>query len=233
MATSSLVAGCQKEPYYKAGIKNDNIVRKSDSARANGKRQAKRTATFKPPPDETCPFGIRIVLQQGRCWYIPAWSGNILHKFHPKPLLGENRRRMNTLAKEQQEAAARYLRYAGSGSAANILYDETKESFSQSQLHYNKTKVEVNTGQLPPPPPMKPGEPPSALSSAEEVISYLGMEQRQQKKSFIALYHKVTETNLLTIKKSDKKRDEIRRKQFMVHQETSVTCRREFGGRQL
>jgi hypothetical protein len=60
------------EPYYKAGIKNDNIVRKSDSARANGKRQAKRTATSKPPPDETCPFGIRIVLQQGRCWYIPA-----------------------------------------------------------------------------------------------------------------------------------------------------------------
>jgi hypothetical protein len=211
-----------EEPKYRDGIRKDNIVRKSDAVRANGKKKAKRTTTLKPPPHQTCPFGIRVSLQQGVCWYIPPWSGNIQHKFHPKPLPGEIRRRINTLDTEQQEAAARYLRYTGSGAASNIMYEETNESFSRSQLHYNKKKIEILTGHVPPPLQTKPGEPPSTLSTAEELIAYLEKEQGLQKKSYIALFHKATETNLLTIKKSDQKRDNIRRKSFMVHQESSI-----------
>lgn len=50
--------------------------------------------TEKLPRDQCCPFRIRLSLDPGKCWFLPPWSGCRSHKFHPKLLPGEKRRRV-------------------------------------------------------------------------------------------------------------------------------------------
>jgi hypothetical protein len=185
----------------KADIRKDRMVNKRKANRANGKKEPKRTTTTKPPPQECCTYRIRIMLDPGNCWYLPSGVGCRCHKFHPKYSSSEHRRRFDTLTKREQDDAAIYTRHGSAGVGVGILKEQTGATFSASQLRCNKNKNEITTGHVPPP---APDDSPGAGSTAEQCIRYLEKERQEGKKSFIALFHSVKHSTLLTIKKKRK-----------------------------
>jgi hypothetical protein len=98
--------------------------------------------------------------------------------------------------------AARYTRYGSTGTAAGILHEETGNTFSQSQLRHNKENMEIITGHVP--------ASTNNLSDAELTIAYLEKEKMEGNKSFVALYHTVRDSTLVTISKADRRREERR-----------------------
>jgi hypothetical protein len=101
-------------------------------------------------------------------------------------------------------SAARYTRYASTGTAAGILHEETGNSFSQSQLRHNKENVEIVTGHVPATTTT------NNKSDAEQTIAFLEKEKLEGKKSYVALYHTVMESTLVTISKADRLREDRR-----------------------
>ena len=89
-----------EQTLVKEGIKHDNFINRRAAQRKAGQTSAKRTYTTKPPPDQTCSFQVRICLDPGKCWYLPAWAGNAWHN-HEKLGAHETRRRMVTLSSRQ------------------------------------------------------------------------------------------------------------------------------------
>jgi hypothetical protein len=98
--------------------------------------------------------------------------------------------------------AARYTRYGSTGTAAGILHEETGNSFSQSQLRHNKENVEILTGHVP------ATSSTNNKSDAEQTIAFLEKEKLEGKKSYVALYHTVMESMLVTISKADRLRED-------------------------
>jgi hypothetical protein len=182
----------------KPGVRQDLMTHKKNANRTNGKTKPKRTTTEKPPPDERCTFRIRISLDPGNCWFLPPWAGCRCHKFHSKHSPSEKRRRMDTLTEKERDDAAIFTRQGSAGVATGILKEQTGNTMSASQLKYNKDKNEIKTGHVPKP---APGDIPGVGSTAEQCIRYLEKEMQEGKKSYIALYHSVQLTTLLTIKK--------------------------------
>ena len=110
---------------------------------------AKRTYTSKPPPGQTCSFQLRLCLDPGNCWYLPPWAGNAWHN-HEKHGATEKRRRMVTLSQQHQYEAGVYSRHGTSGQTSGILNELHGNSFSSSQINYNKKKQNVALGFVPP-----------------------------------------------------------------------------------
>jgi hypothetical protein len=100
--------------------------------------------------------------------------------------------------------AARYTRYGSTGTAAGILHEETGNSFSQSQLRHNKENCEILTGHVPATITT------NHKSDAEQTIAFLEKEKLEGKKSYVALYHTVMESTLVTISKADRLREDRR-----------------------
>jgi hypothetical protein len=187
----------------KADIRNDRMVNKHMANRPNGKKKSKRTTTSKPPPQECCTYRIRILLDPGKCWFLQSGGGCRQHKFHPKYSPSEKRRRFDTLTEGQRDDAAIYTRHGTAGVGVGILKEQTGATFSASQLRFNKNKNEIKNGHVPPP---APDDSPGAGSTAEQCIRYLEKERQEGKKSYIALYHSVKHSTLLTIQKKRKAR---------------------------
>jgi hypothetical protein len=205
----------------KPDIRNDVMVNKRLGNRTNGQSEARRTHTWKPPQGECCPYRIRVVLKRKECWYIPSGSGCRCHKFHPKHTTSAKRRRMDTCTEKERDDAAIFTRQGSAGVGVGILKEQTGVTFSGSQLLYNKNKNEIKTGHV---PPQAPGEIPGVGSSAEQCIRYLEKERQEGKKSYIALYHSVKLSTLLTIKKKRKVKESKKRKAGPLPAEQETTA---------
>jgi hypothetical protein len=182
----------------KAGIRKDRMVNKNGGNRPEGQSKKRRTYTEKMPPGELCSFRIKIILDPEVCWHILSGSGCRCHTFHPKRTTSAKRRRMDTFTEKERDDAAIFTRQGSAGVGVGILKEQTGTILSQSQLLYNKNQNEIKTGHVPPP---APGDIPGVGSTAEQCIRYLEKERQEGKKSFIALYHSVQLSTLLTIKK--------------------------------
>ena len=126
-----------EQPSEKEGTKHDNVINKRAAQRPKGKSGAKRTYTTKPAPNQTCSFNVRICLDPGKCWYLPPWAGYVHHN-HKKLGTGEKRRRMATLSQQQQFQAGIYSRHGTSSQTAGILHELIGNTFSSSQINFNK-----------------------------------------------------------------------------------------------
>jgi hypothetical protein len=133
----------------KDGIKHDNFINRRAAQRPNGKKDPKRCYTLKPPPGQTCSFSVRICLDPGKCWYLPSWAGNAYHN-HEKLGVDEKRRRMVTLTDREQYEAGVFSRHGMAGQTAGILNELHGNTFSSSQINYNKRKQDIAQGILPP-----------------------------------------------------------------------------------
>ena len=100
-------------------------------------KAARNEPTRQNPPTQTCSFNVRICLDPGRCWYLSPWAGNAYHN-HKKLGTGEKRRRMATLSQQQQFQAGIYSRHGTSSQTAGILHELIGNSFSSSQINFNK-----------------------------------------------------------------------------------------------
>jgi hypothetical protein len=187
----------------KEGTRQDRMIDKKKANRLNGQSKPQRTFTEKPPSEERCPFRIRLLLDPGKCWYISPWSGCRCHKFHSKLPTGEKRRRLDTCTNKERRDAAIYAQQESAGVAAGIIREQTGNYFSQSQIRHNKITTEIQTGQVPPP---APGAFLGHGSSAEQCMQFLEKEKREGKKSYIAVYHRVTDTVLQTMYTGSKKK---------------------------
>ena len=188
--------GDSEQSISKEDIKNDNFINRQKAGRADGKKGAKRTYTTNPPPSQTCSFQVRLCLDPGKCWYLPPWAGNLWHN-HEKLGTGEKRRRMVKLSQQHQYEAGVVSRHGTSGQTSGILNELHGNTFSSSQINYNKKKQDVAQGFLP--PPLGDIESNPNASDADNTVCFLNQEQMAGKKEYVALYYKVTETTLLTI----------------------------------
>ena len=110
---------------------------------------------------------------------------------------------MDTCTPKERRDAAIYAQQGSAGVAAGIVREQTGNLFSQSQMRHNRIISDIQTGQVPPP---EPGHLQGHGSSAEECIKFLEKEKLEGKKSYIALYHSVTETVMQTMFKEKKRK---------------------------
>jgi hypothetical protein len=150
-------------------------------------------------PGQCYTFRIQLSLDPaGKCWFLLPWAGCRSHKFHAPRSRLDNRLRVDTCTENEQVNAAIYARQGSTGVAAGIMNEQTGKTFSASQIRNNKNNTEIRTGHVPPP---EPGDIPGVGSSAAQCIAFLEKEKEEGKKSYIALYHSVNDSTLLTIKK--------------------------------
>jgi hypothetical protein len=202
------------DPSHRPGVRRDVLTNKDFAARPNGKSQPRWTMTTKPSPNELCSFRIMLGLDPGKCWYIRRLTGCRQHTYHCKPDPGEERQRMASFPDSTRFDAARYTRYGSTRTAAGILQEETGNNFSQSQLRHNKENVEIITGHVP--------ASTTGKSDAEQTIAYLEKEKCEGRKSYVALYHTVKDSTLVTISKADRRREERRQQEQHRQQELST-----------
>jgi hypothetical protein len=202
-----------EDPQYREGVRLDPIVGKKNRNRVNGKQKPRRTVTTKLSPDKVCHFHVRLVLYPGEYWCIEPWTGNRQHRNHPRLGWDEMRRPMASLPQTQRENSALYSRFATTGAARNILYEQTQCTLSDGQLRHNQKKVETTNGTL----PQMDGDINSGVSGgANDLILYLQQQQRKGELSFIAVYHEIDQTSFITIKKADEKRNREQQEQNSV-----------------
>ena len=106
---------------------------------------------------------------------------------------------MVTLSQQHQYEAGVFSRHGTSGQTSGILNELHGNTFSSSQINYNKKKQDVARGFLP--PPLGEIESNPNASDADKMMRVLNQEQMAGKKVYIALYNVVTETTLHTFRK--------------------------------
>lgn len=180
---------------YKDGIKEDRMVNKQKSSRGEaGRSMAKRTNTEKPPKDDKCKFRIRVTLIPGKHWCMKTCSTEL--KCHNHFLLDRDQmtRPLKHLTLKERRYMHVYQRMAGGSAGRNILHALNDGcQFSAQQFHYNMQKM---TGQH---RTKKEGGPKSAASLLMEELKAL---QEHNEVNHVALYHKITDSSLLAIRKS-------------------------------
>jgi len=194
-------------PEYKGNVRIDPLINKQSGNRQGGQLKARRTVTTKLSPDQLCSFVIRLTLYPGEYWCIEAWTGNRQHKYHPELGNDEERCWISTVSKQTREDAAVFSRHTSGGGARNILQATTKITFSAGQLRDNQRKVERDIGIRPPMPQLDGDVNVGPSSGANELMMHLEKEKQNGDKSYVALYHIVKETTMLTITKADQKRE--------------------------
>ena len=105
---------------------------------------------------------------------------------------------MASLPQEIRENGALYSRFASTGAARNILYEQTQCTLSDGQLRHNQRNIEFVNGTL----PRMDGDINSGMNGgANQLILYLQEQHRQGLLNFVAVYHEVDSTSLITIRK--------------------------------
>jgi len=201
------IAGENDDPRYREGVRQDPIVGKKNRNRVDGKKKPRRTVTTKLAPDALCKFHIRLCLYPGQCWCIEPWTGNREHRNHPRLNWEEMRRPMASLPVADSDNAALYSRFTSTGSARSILFEQTKCTMSDGQMRYNQNKVEIINGTI----PRLDGDIHDGVSNgANDLISHMQVEQKHGELSFVAIYHEISATSFVAVKKADEKRNRAR-----------------------
>jgi len=108
------------------------------------------------------------------------------------------------LSDEQLEKVRRFYQYSSGSGAANLMDDELGGfSLSQQQARYIANKKQDEYYGL-------DTQLPGGRSSANQLINVLESLSQKGELGYVALYHEVKETTLITICKHDAKRDQVR-----------------------
>jgi hypothetical protein len=201
------------KPVYKADIRKDRVINKSKAIRGTtkheGKSMPRRTQTTKQSLENTCKFSITLKLKPGQFWYIPHQPAYCFchnhQKMHPEELSVATKK----LSEQHQKDYAMYQRFSHGGSVQNIMNQKTGGlCLSQSQARYNRQKQELAPGLG----VSYGGDNFSHLSSAQKLMAYLKQQKEEGKLRYIALFHEITETSLLTITKAQQKKEAEKKK---------------------
>jgi MULE transposase domain len=201
------------KPVYKADIRKDRVINKAKAIRGTAKHEGKsmprRTQTTKQSLENTCKFSITLKLEPGQFWYIPHQSTYCFCHNHAKMQPEELSVATNKLSTQHQQDYAMYQRFAHGGSVQNIMNQKTGGlCLSQSQARYNRQKHELAQG-LDASDGLSNF---SDLSPAQKLMAYLKQQKEAGKLRYIALFHEITETSLLTITKAQQKREAEKKK---------------------
>jgi hypothetical protein len=196
-------------PTYAKDIKLDRMVNKDKARRPGGnKGHARRFYTSKPPLEKICHFKMRVKLMPGKYWYIKKTTklpnGVHNHIFYGKD--GVVRRRA-TLERQTLENNDRYFRHANGGAATGLVNEET-DGFTMSQQQLRRTARDREVID-------------TSGSPASRLIAELKRKTEEGTHRYVALYHEVTETTLLSVTKIDEKR--LKKKQTMAQQEAATS----------
>jgi len=202
------------------GLKQDRFINRALSHRTNddkidrtkkGFRGASRKRTLKPPSGHLCSFRIRLQLKPGHYWFINHGTGSCVHlceQCDPS----ERRARVTDMQPETKKIAGSVAHYGTLGQARSILNDLTKENYSNVQVAAIRQKYDCSQGLTLPPIATDNQQPPLRLSDAAKLINFLDNQPNVplEKKSYIAYYHHVTDTSLLTVRAGDHREDRKR-----------------------
>jgi len=208
----------------KEGLIQDRFVNKVLAQQTNPNKQnhtrkgftgASRAFTQQPDNEHLCPFCIRLQLKPGKYWFVApgtGFCGHACEKRDPENI----RAKVRDMDAETVKVAGTIAHHATCGQARSMLYDLTKENYSNTQVRNIRLKYGKQHGLI---LPMILGEDAgenSELSDAAQLIQYLEAQQNDsssERKSYIAYYHHLTDTTLLTVRQSDLRRDRERRAQ--------------------
>lgn len=208
-----------EESTRKEGMKHDRFVGRATSNRINkdqknktkkGFRGTSRCFTTKPAPSQQCRFHVQLSLEEGKNWFIKPGFGCIIHNHLPQTK-DDLRRRVATLLEGDTNTFSTIAAYSKAGPAANILYDISGHVFSNSQINTLRL-MHKNPKSLVLPAVIRDNDNLSQnVSDAQQLIYHLEQDHRDHKKFFVAYYHTVSDTSLLTVRKTDLIRDQKRR----------------------
>jgi hypothetical protein len=176
-------------PYYKTGIRKDCIVNKDKGNRGiQGRNAPRRTISKKCD----CKFQLVLRLKPDQYWYFRYETVDKGTHNHSRIDWANSHCRMRSRSPEERNQAALFSQHVGSGSVQSLTASITG-SFppSRNQLHYNQLVIEGRT---------------TKQSQGMELIEFFRNQVKNKEMRFVALYHEVTETSLLTVTKYDLKR---------------------------
>lgn len=186
-------------PEYKQGIREDRFINKNKASRGiKGKSMAKRTNTLKPPLEKKCQFQIMLQLIPGKHWFIAKAPMETGCHNHTRLANYEKNRSRSSLSQEQIDKTVLCMNYCNSGATKNLMRHELNGgNLSRSQIQYSQQVEEENElyGS-----DMSDDE--IQGSSAAQLIAYLKKQVKKKKMRYVAVYHDVTETSLVVIKKA-------------------------------
>jgi len=196
----------------KEGLRSDHFHARDKLSRGNSGRGvakgAERAFTTKPSKENRCSFQIRLLLDPGNNWYLKSGYGCAVHccdKIAP----AEKRRRIATLDGDEFKTAGIIAKNSTEGQAGNSLFDLHGINFSNSQIWNLRKKYNVQSGRVVL-PAILTGDG-SEESDASVLIRQLTKECEEGKKNFIAYYTDIRDTDLLTVRATDLRRDRLRR----------------------
>ena len=185
---------------HKANVKKDRFVNKDAAIRGEtkgaGKKEPRRTVTTLPTKKEhRCNFQIKLMLKKDQHWYIPYREVKFGVHNHMKPAEDDNETtRMKLVSDQIQQMAAKCSACAAGGATQNIIKDHSGIYLSQSQLKSNREKQAVLNDDMP------FGAVDSDSPPAQRLIALLDKLSAEKHLRYIALFHRVTQSNLPTIK---------------------------------
>jgi len=200
-----------------AGLKGDCFVNRQKECRDNPLKQNKTRLGFtgasagrttKLPNGMRCTCHMRLILIPGKHWLIRPNTGFSQHTCSRLPP-EERIARPATLTEEQRRNAGAVASHSSTSQAQLALHDMMKENFTATQVNSMKQSHDATMGHVLP-LVMEDGRNKSELSGAEQLIRKLEKDQKEGKKSFIAIYHCVTDTSLHTVRATDLQRDKKR-----------------------
>lgn len=168
------------------------------SSTTDGKMKKRRYMTTKPDVDggeKLCSFKLRLLLKPGSYWRLQCVVKRKGYHNHLKKAVDELQVPISRLNDDEKNMACKTKQYGHSGTACNMMNDCTNNNLSKEQLRHLK---ETNDNGK-----KKKSKP---KSSAAKLMDFAQSESENVNKRYIALYHHVTESSLLAVKKSKKKK---------------------------
>jgi hypothetical protein len=185
----------ENEHWHKEGIRMDRVVNKSKSHRPNGKSQPRRTQTKAPPKGCTCKFRFILRLNQKdplrpylhlKC----TMKTQGCHNHHRIPFRDKHRS-MSRYSDSEKYEAAQFSQIAPAAAAQRLTARITGGiAPTQCQLDYNRRREEA-------------GGTPHNVTQGQALIDHLQKQVKAKHMRYMALYHEVTESSLLSITKYD------------------------------
>lgn len=197
-----------KEPIYRSGVRLDQLVNNAAGNRPT-KSGPRRTKTSKLPDDTLCPFCIRVRLRKlGEAfrWCIEPGTGYAWHKYHRRFGRDEQHASMNAFTEDEKKEIAILNNAAPSGIVRHVITEKMGKIVSRQQLAHIKVPVDILSD-------CSSGQRISGNckgSHAEQLLTMMDSDKARGDIKYIALYHTVSSTSLLTISKRDQKNEWLR-----------------------
>ena len=207
-------------PQYIKDIRRDRPVNKDKAIRGDhknhGKKLPRRRESSKPNLGSECMFSFKLCLKPGKYWRLSYSESKCGIHNHFQKTLGELNVSTSKLTSPERKMGNKLMTFGHSGTAKNIMLDMTGQNLTSQQVHHlgsqSLTKTKEKT------PDKKPAP---KLTATTKLMNHLRTENSNGTMRYVALYHEVTVSTLLTVKKfkeskkkkAEKKKEAANKKQ--------------------